>query len=58
MDNHELEDKLIKMDTVNQCAISHHGEELLKENGVATHSLQPPHNFIPWIIFNGVGKKR
>ena len=51
-----MEDKWIKMDAVNQCAISHHGEELLKDIGVDTHSLQPPHNFIPWITFNGVGK--
>merc|ERR1719436_1339036 len=54
MDKHELDDKLIKMDLVNQCATSHYGEGLLLDMGTKTDSLQPKHSFIPWITFNDV----
>ena len=50
----ELEDKLIRMDLVKQCAISHYGEELLLEMGHRTDSLEPKQTLIPWITFNGV----
>ena len=54
MDMQQLDDKLIRMDLVKQCAISHYGEELLLEMGHSTDSLEPKHTFIPWITFNDV----
>ena len=54
IDAQELDDKLIKMDLVHQCAVSHFGEELLLQMGIKTDSLQPPQDFIPWITFNEV----
>merc|ERR1712080_12004 len=52
MDMQQLDDKLIKMDLVKECAISHYGEELLLEMGNKTDSLNPKHTFVPWITFN------
>ena len=54
MDMQQLDDKLIKMDLVKQCAISHYGEELLLAMGQKTDSLEPQHTFVPWITFNDV----
>ena len=54
IDQQELEDKLMTMDLVKQCSISHFGEDLLLAMGNATAELDPPHTFIPWITFNGV----
>ena len=54
IDEQELDDKLMIMDLVKQCSISHFGEELLLAMGNATAALDPPHSFIPWITFNGV----
>jgi len=53
IDEQKLDDKLIIMDLVKQCSISHFGEELLLAMGNATAALDPPHSFIPWITFNG-----
>jgi len=53
IDQQELEDKLIIMDLVKQCSISHYGEDLLLAAGNATAALDPPHEFVPWITFNG-----
>ena len=38
---------------VNKCVESQ-GEELLHDQGVITEKLDPPHTFVPWIIFNDV----
>jgi len=53
IDEQDLDDKLMIMDLVKQCSISHFGEELLLAMGNATAALDPPHSFIPWITFNG-----
>merc|ERR1712212_520954 len=53
IDEQELDDRLMIMDLVKQCSISHFGEELLLAMGNATAALDPPHTFIPWITFNG-----
>merc|ERR1712018_185990 len=53
IDQQELEDKLMTMDLVKQCSISHYGEELLLAMGNATAALDPPHELVPWITFNG-----
>jgi len=54
MDSLNLNDKLLKMSLVHECAVSHFGEELLLGMGMETDALIPPHTFIPWITFNGV----
>ena len=37
---------------ISSCASSQHGEGLLHDQGVATRSLDPPLDFVPWITFN------
>ena len=54
MDNSSLDDKLLKMSLVHECAVAHFGEELLLGMGIETDALLPPHTFIPWITINGV----
>ena len=49
-----MNDKLLKISLVHECAVSHFGEELLLGMGMETDALIPPHTFIPWITFNGV----
>ena len=39
---------------VSQCHNTTEGQKLLKQNGDKTDSLEPQHNFIPWITFEGV----
>ena len=54
MDSLNLNDKLLKISLVHECAVAHFGEELLLGMGMETDALIPPHTFIPWITFNGV----
>merc|ERR1712098_799034 len=35
-----------------ECSQGQEGSSLLHDLGVETHSLQPPLNFVPWILFN------
>jgi len=39
-------------DAISGCADSDEGSSLLHDLGVATHGLNPPLTFVPWVIFN------
>ena len=41
-------------DAISGCADSDEGSLLLHDLGVATHGLNPPLTFVPWVIFNDV----
>ena len=46
--------KTPSFEEVRYCANSFEGTKLFAQFGKETDSLQPPHTFVPWIIFNGV----
>ena len=41
-------------EAISGCADSDEGSSLLHDLGVATHGLNPPLTFVPWVIFNDV----
>ena len=43
---------------VNMCANSKEGQKFLHNIGMETKALNPTLYFVPWITFNGVGKKK
>jgi len=47
---------LSKLDynVVRKCAKGSEGNALMHQMGVATESLAPPHNYVPWVVVNGV----
>ena len=42
------------MKAVSECANYYEGQELLKNLGDETNSLDPKLTFVPWVTFNGV----
>ncbi|GAB6022281.1 Lysosomal thiol [Chamberlinius hualienensis] len=40
--------------TINACATSEEGTQLLHDNGVTTNSANPPVTWVPWIVINDV----
>lgn len=38
---------------VQSCSNSEEGDQLLFNYGLRTKNLQPPHQYVPWILFDG-----
>ena len=39
---------------VQSCAMGTEGNQLFAKLGEETAKLSPPHEYVPWILFNGV----
>ena len=52
MNEHGMD--LASVKAVSECANSYEGQELLKNLGDETNSLDPKLTFVPWVTFNGV----
>ena len=42
------------IDEVMTCATGTEGNQLFSKMGQETMDLDPPHEYVPWIMFNGV----
>ncbi|XP_048469914.1 gamma-interferon-inducible lysosomal thiol reductase-like, partial [Rhincodon typus] len=40
-------------DTIKSCVNGSKGNELMHQNAQMTNELEPPHNYVPWILING-----
>lgn len=38
---------------VQSCSTSDEGDKLIYDYGTQTDSLKPPHQYVPWILFDG-----
>jgi len=44
----------IDFTSVQSCISSGEGDKLMYNYGLQTESLNPPHQYVPWILFNGI----
>ncbi|CAB1325984.1 unnamed protein product [Coregonus sp. 'balchen'] len=53
-----LYDPNTKWDSIMTCVKGDQGNQLMHQNAVKTGALKPAHNYVPWIVINGVSSLR
>ncbi|XP_078411982.1 gamma-interferon-inducible lysosomal thiol reductase-like isoform X2 [Cetorhinus maximus] len=48
----QVHEPTVFWDTINSCVNGDQGNELMHQNAQMTNELDPPHNYVPWVLIN------